>query len=93
MIGKPTQVTTAGSPIESLEEPSWSKLYEKQCEFEVYYIWHELRVTKTHSTELPKEDSIVIVDRLERENKQMQRRLDCYHAIQKALKHLKGKGQ
>ena len=29
----------------------------------------------------------------ERENKQMQKRLDRYHAIQKARKHLKGKAQ
>ena len=59
----------------------------------MYCRWHGLRVPKAHSTELPREDSTVIFDRLERENKQIQRRLDCYHAIQKAIKHLKGKGQ
>ena len=29
MIGEPTQLTTIGSPIETIEEPPWSKLYEK----------------------------------------------------------------
>jgi hypothetical protein len=93
MIGKPTQVTTTVSPTKSLEEPPWSKLYEKRCELEVYCRWHRLRVPKARSTELPREDSTVVFDRLERENKQIQRQLDRYHAIQKAIKHLKGKGQ
>ena len=46
---------------------------------------------KARSVELPREDSMMILDQLEREIKQMQRRLDCYHVIQKARKHLKGK--
>ena len=29
MIGEPTQLTTTGSPIQTIEEPLWSKLYEK----------------------------------------------------------------
>ena len=69
----------------------WSKLYEKQYELQVYCRWHELRVSKPHSAELPREDSMMILDQLEREIKQMQRRLDRYHVIQKARKHLKGK--
>ena len=35
----------------------------------------------------------MILDRLESKNKQMQKQLDRYHAIQKARKHLKGKAQ
>jgi hypothetical protein len=94
MIGEPTQLTTTGSPIETIEEPPWSKLYEKRCELEAYCGGrHGLRVPKARSAELPREDSTMILDRLERENKQMQKRLDRYHAIQKARKHLKGKAQ
>ena len=93
MIGEPTQLTTISSPIETIEEPPWSKLYEKWCELEVYYGGYGLRVPKAHSAELPREDSTIILDRLERENKQMQKRLDRYHAIQKTRKHLKGKVQ
>jgi hypothetical protein len=93
MIGEPTQLTTTSSLIETIEEPPWSKLYEKWCELKVYCGRHGLRVPKARSTELPREDSTMILDRLERENKQMQTRLDRYHAIQKARKLIKGKAQ
>ena len=46
---------------------------------------------KARFAELPRANSTMILNQLEREIKQMQRRLDCYHAIQKAHKHLKGK--
>jgi hypothetical protein len=59
----------------------------------VYYGGHDLRVPKARLAELPKEDSTMILDRLKREKKQMQKQLDRYHAIQKARKHLKGKAQ
>ena len=93
MIGEPTQLTTTGFPIETIKEPLWSKLYEKWCKLEVYCGGHNLRVLKARLAELPREDSTMILDRLERENKQMQKQLDRYHAIQKARKHLKGKAQ
>ena len=93
MIGEPTQLTTTDSLIETIEEPPCSKLYEKRCELEVYCEGHGLRVLKARSAELPKEDSTMILDQLERENKQMQKQRDRYHAIQKARKHLKGKAQ
>ena len=57
----------------------------------MYCRWHGLRVPKARSAKLPREESMMILDQLEREIKQMQRRLDRYHAIQKARKHLKGK--
>ena len=77
-----TQLTTTGSPIEIIEEPPWSKLYEKRCELEAYCGgWHGLRVPKARSAELPREDFTMILDRLESKNKQMQKRLDRYHTI------------
>jgi hypothetical protein len=42
---------------------------------------------------VPKDNIAKIFNLIERENNQMQWRLDRYHAIQKARKHLKGKGQ
>ena len=60
---------------------------------EVYCRWHGLRVPKACSTELPRDEPANILARLEQENNQMQRRLDRFHAIQKARKHLKGKAQ
>ena len=53
------------------------------------------RVTssKARSVELPRDEPANILARLEQENNQMQRRLDRFHAIQKARKHLKGKVQ
>ncbi|KAK7845709.1 hypothetical protein CFP56_009007 [Quercus suber] len=52
-----------------------------------------LRVPKARSTVLPRDELANILARLEQENNQMQRRLDRFHAIQKAKKHLKGKEQ
>ncbi len=92
MIGEPSVATTRTITTKVAEEPPWSKLYEKRCELEVYCRWHGLRVPKARSAELPIENIAKILDLIERENNQMQQRLDHYHAIQKARKHLKGKG-
>ena len=59
----------------------------------MYCRWHELRVPKARLVELPREESTNVFARLKRENNQMQRRLDRFHAIQKARKHLKRKAQ
>ena len=48
---------------------------------------------KARSAELPRNEPTNILARLEQENNQMQRRLDRFHTIQKARKHLKGKAQ
>ena len=94
MVGKPTKLSTDTTVIEfTIAEPPWSTLYEKRCELEVYCRWHGLRVPKAHSAELPKDEPTNILACLEQENNQMQRRLDCFHVIQKARKHLKGKAQ
>ena len=90
MIGEPSVATIT---TKVTEEPPWSKLYEKRCELEVYFRWHGLHVPKARSAELPIDNIAKILDLIERENNQMQQRLDRYHAIQKARKHLKGKGQ
>ena len=60
---------------------------------EVYCRWHELRVPEAHSAELPKDEPTNILARLEQENNQIQKRLNHFHTIQKARKHLKGKAQ
>ena len=60
---------------------------------EVYCQWHRLRVPKARLAELPRDEPANILACLEQENNQMQRRLDRFHAIQKARKHLKGKAQ
>ena len=94
MVGKPTKLSTDTTVIEfTIAEPPWSTLYEKRCELEVYCRWHGLQVPKARSAELPKDEPTNILACLEQENNQMQRRLDCFHAIQKARKHLKGKAQ
>ena len=94
MVGKPTKLSTDTTTIEfTVVEPPWSTLYEKKCELEVYCRWHGLRVPKARSVELPRDEPANILACLEQENNQMQRRLDCFHAIQKAKKHLKGKAQ
>ena len=94
MVGKPTKLSTNTTVIEFTEaKPPWLTLYEKRCEFEVYCRWHRLRVPKACSAKLPRDKPANILTRLEQENNQMQRRLDCFHAIQKARKHLKGKAQ
>ena len=59
----------------------------------MYCRWHGLRVPKVRSTELPREESTNVLARLERENNQMQQRLDHLYAIQKARKHVKEKAQ
>ena len=58
---------------------------------EVYCRWHELRVPKARLAKLPRDEPINILACLEKENNQMQRRLDHFYAIQKARKHLQGK--
>ena len=94
MVGKPIKLSTDTTTIEfTVVEPPWSTLYEKKCELEVYCRWHGLRVPKARSVELPRDEPANILACLEQENNQMQRRLDCFHAIQKAKKHLKGKAQ
>ena len=59
----------------------------------MYCQWHRLRVPKARLAELPRDEPANILACLEQENNQMQRRLDRFHAIQKARKHLKGKAQ
>ena len=94
MVGKPTKLSIDTTTIEfTVAEPPWSILYEQRCELEVYCRWHGLRTPKAHSAELPRDEPANILARLEQENNQMQRRLDCFHAIQKARKHLKKKAQ
>ena len=94
MVGKPTKLSTDTTAIEfTIAKLPWSTLYEKRCELEVYCRWHGLRVPKARSAELPRDEPANILARLEQENNQMQRRLDRFHAIQTARKHLKGKAQ
>ena len=94
MVGKPTKLSTDTTTIEfTIAKPPWLTLYEKRCELEVYCRWHGLRVPKARSVELPRDEPANILACLEQENNQMQRRLDRFHAIQKARKHLKGKAQ
>ena len=94
MVGEPRQLSANNTTIEAtIDEQLSSKLYEKQCELEVYCRWHGLRVPKVRSVELPREESTNVLARLERENNQMQQRLDHFHAIQKARKHVKEKAQ
>ena len=83
MVGEPRHLGVDNTTIEATggEQP-WSKLYEKWCELEVYCRWHRLRVPKARLVELPREESTNVLARLERENNQMQRRLDRFHAIQ-----------
>ena len=59
----------------------------------LYYQWHGLRVPKARLAELPRDEPTNILAHLEQENNQMQRRLNRFHAIQKARKHLKWKAQ
>ena len=65
----------------------------KRYELEVYCQWHGLRVPKARSAELPRDEPTNILACLEWKNDQMQRRLDSFHAVQKARKHLSGKAQ
>ena len=59
----------------------------------MYCRWHGLQVPKACSAELPRDESSNILTCLEQENNQIQRRLDRFHAIQKARKHLKWQAQ
>ena len=94
MVGKPTKLSIDTITIEfTVAEPPRSTLYKKKCELELYCRWHGLWVPKAHLAKLPRDEPINILARLEQENNQMQRRLDLFHAIQKARKHLKGKVQ
>ena len=51
------------------------------------------KVPKARLAELSREETTNVLAHLERENNQMQQRLDRFHTIQKARKHLKGKAQ
>ena len=94
MVSEPRQVGADNTIVEATtKELQWLNLYEKRCELEVYCRWHELRVPKARLAELPREESTNVFARLKRENNQMQRRLDRFHAIQKAREHLKRKAQ
>ena len=84
MVGKPTKLSIDTTTIEfTVVEPPWSTLYEKMCELEVYCRWHGLRVPKARSAKLSRDEPTNILTCLEQENNQMQRRLYCFHAIQK----------
>ena len=94
MVGRPAQLSTDTTTTEfTTAKQPWSKLYKKRCELEVYCRWHGLQVPKARSAELPKDEPTNILARLEWENNQMQRQLDCFHTIQKARKHLSGEAQ
>ena len=94
MVGKLAQLSTNTTTTEfTTAEQPWSELYEKRCELEVYCQWHGLRVLKAQSIELPKHKPTNVLARLERENNQMQRQLNRFHAVQKARKHLSEKAQ
>jgi len=90
MIDKPIQLSIDTTIIEfTIAESLWSTLYEKRCELKVYCRWHELRVPKARLAKLPSDEPINILTRLEKENNQMQRRLDHFYAIQKARKGIR----
>ena len=94
MVGKPTKLSTDTTAIKfTVAEPLWSTLYEKMCELEVYCRWHGLWVPKSRSAKLPRDEPANILACFEQENNQIQRRLDHFHEIQIAKKHLKGKAQ
>ena len=94
MVGRPVQLSIDITTTEfTTAEQPWLGLYEKMCELEVYCRWHGLRVPKARLAELPRDEPTNILARLEQENNQMKKRLDRFHAIQKARKHLSGKAQ
>ena len=93
MIGKLKQLSIDTTTIVfTTEEPLSSMLYERRCKLEVYCKWHRLRVPKA-CFELPRGEPTKLLASLERENNQMQKQLDHFHAIQKVRKHLQGKAQ
>jgi len=66
MVSKPTKLSTDTIVIEfTTVEPPWSTLYKKKCELEVCCQWHELRVPKARSAELPRDKPANILARLE----------------------------
>ena len=82
MVGRPAQLSTDTTTTEfTRAEQPWSELYKKRCELEVYCRWHGLRVPKARSAELTRDEPTNILARLERENNQMQRRLDRFHVV------------
>ena len=94
MVGKPIKLSIDTTATEfTVAEPPWSTLYKKRCKLEVYCRWHRLWVPKARSAELPRDKPANILARLEQENNKIQRRLDPFHAIEKARKHLKEKAQ
>ena len=72
MVGKPIKLSIDTTVIESTiaepTEPPWSTLYEKRCELEVYCRWYKLRVPKACLAELPIDELVNILARLEQEN-------------------------
>ena len=94
MVGRPAQLSTdtATTKFTKAKQP-WSELSEKRCELEVYCWWHGLWVPKAQSAELLRDEPTNVLTRLEYENNQMQRKLDHFHAVQTARKHLSGKVQ
>lgn len=87
MIGR----AVVGQNTVAQQPPLWFSRFEERCELEVYCRYHGLPVPKARSAELPRntvQDIEIVCSRLERENAQMQRRLDRYHAIQRAKHNL-----
>jgi hypothetical protein len=68
MNGETSVATTRAITTEVVEEPPWSKLYEKQCALEVYCQWHGLHVPKARSAKLPRDNIANILDLIQREN-------------------------
>ncbi|KAA8547069.1 hypothetical protein F0562_003498 [Nyssa sinensis] len=63
----------------------WPRLFEKRCELEVYCRWHGLRVPRARSANICVDkihDSVEVINRLKKENDQMQRCLDRFHAME-----------
>ena len=66
MVSKPTKLSTDTIAIEfTTVEPPWSTLYKKRCELEVCCRWHELRLPKACSAELPRDKPANILACLE----------------------------
>ncbi|GMP59973.1 hypothetical protein CsSME_00023033 [Camellia sinensis var. sinensis] len=67
----------------------WQDLFEKRCELEIYCQWHGLWVPRACLAEQCRNKSCgdaTAISRLQRENTQMQRRLDRFHYIEYAKK-------
>ena len=65
MVSKPAQLSTDTTTTEftTADEPRL-ELYEKRCKLKVYCRWHELRVPKAQSAELPRDEPTNILARL-----------------------------